>query len=107
MFRVVGDHFEFTQTGTQKNGTPIASKYTFYLNGGVFKVLQPASPEGETSIETVIQPGNRYLTTLKDGKQIEVEHLVISKDGKTMSITDKGTDAKGKPYKSVSVYDKQ
>ena len=107
VFRVVGDHFEFTETGTQKDSVAIASKYAFYLNGGVFKALQPASPEGETSIETVIEPGNRYLTTLKDGKQIEVQHLVISKDGKTMSITDKGTDAKGKPYESVSVYDKQ
>jgi len=107
VFRVVGDQFEFTETGTQIDGAAIAGKYTLYLNGGVFKALQPASAEGESSVETVIEPGDRFLTTLKNGKQIEVQHLVISKDGKTIRITDKGTDAKGKPYESVSVYNKQ
>jgi hypothetical protein len=66
-----------------------------------------AQTEGESYVETVIEPGNRFLTTLKNGKQIEVQHLVLSKDGKTMSITAKGTDAKGKPFESVEVFDKQ
>jgi hypothetical protein len=107
VFRVVGDQFEFTETGTQIDGKAIAGKYTLYLNGGVFKALQPAPAEGESSVETMFEPGNRFLTTLKNGRQIEVQHLVIGKDGKTMSITAKGTDAKGKPFESVLVYDKQ
>jgi hypothetical protein len=107
VFRMVGDQFEFTETGTQKDGKAIAGKYTFYPNGGVFKTLQPAPAEGESNVETMFEPGNRFLTTLKNGRQIEVQHMVIGKDGKTMSITAKGTDAKGKPWESVAVYDKQ
>jgi len=107
VFRVAGDHFEYTETGMQKDGKPIAEKWTFYPNGGVVKALQSAAPEGESFVETVIEPGNRYLTILKDGKQIGVSHLVISRDGKSLTITDKGTDAKGKPYESVSVYNRQ
>lgn len=107
VFRVVGDQFELTITGTQKDGAAIAEKITSPINGGVFKVLQPAPTEGESYVETMFEPGNRFLTTLKNGKQIEVQHLVLSKDGKTMSITAKGTDAKGKPFESVAVFDKQ
>ena len=68
---------------------------------------QPTFPEGESIVETVIEPGNRYASHLKNGKQIEVLHLVLGKDGKTMSITDKGTDAKGKPYESIALFDRQ
>jgi hypothetical protein len=32
---------------------------------------------------------------------------VISKDGKTMTTTTKGTDGDGKPFTSTLVYDKQ
>jgi hypothetical protein len=107
VFRVVGDQFELTDTGTQKDGAAIAGKYTSPLNGGVFKVLQPAPTEGESYIETTFGPGNRFLTQIKNGKQTQVQHLVLSKDGRTMSITIKSTDAKGRPFESVSVFDKQ
>ncbi len=105
--RMVGDRLELMTAGTQKTGAPIAGKYSFPKNGGEFKDIQTASVPGEISIETVLEPGDRFLTSLKDGKQVEVQHLVISKNGRTMKITDRGTDAKGKPYESVSVYTKQ
>jgi hypothetical protein len=107
VFRVVGDQFELTDTGTQKDGVAISGKYTSPVNGGVFKVLQAAPAEVESYVETMLEPGNRFLTQLKNGKQTQVQHLVLSKDGKTMSITTRGTDAKGKPFESVSVFDKQ
>ncbi len=105
--RMVGDRLELTTSGTQKTGARIAGKYSFPKNGGEFKDIQTAPVPGEISIETVLEPGDRFLTSLKDGKQVEVQHLVISKDGKSMKITDRGTDAKGRPYESVSVYKKQ
>lgn len=107
VFRLTGDQFELTDKSTLKDGTSSSAKETFPVNGGVFKVLQPAPAAGEMSIETMVEPGNRFLTSLKDGKQTEVRHLVISKDGKKMSITRRSTDAKGTPFESVLVYDKQ
>jgi hypothetical protein len=44
---------------------------------------------------------------MKNGKQVEVQHLVIAKDGKTMTITDRSADAQGKPYESVAFWEKQ
>jgi hypothetical protein len=107
VFRLTGDQFEITEKSTLKDGTSSSAKETFPVNGGVFKVLQPAPAAGESSIETMVEPGNRFLTSLKDGKQTAVRHLVISKDGRKMSITLKSTDAKGAPFESVLVYDKQ
>ena len=107
VFRLIGDQFELTDKSTLKDGTSSSAKETFPVNGGVFKVLQTAPAAGESNIETMLEPGNRFLTSLKDGKQISVRHLVISKDGRRMSITLKSTDAKGTPFESVLVYDKQ
>jgi hypothetical protein len=53
---------------------------------------------------------NAYTTvrTLrKGGKVVNTLRRVVSKDGKTMTVTQKGTDAEGKPVSTVQVYDKQ
>ena len=42
-----------------------------------------------------------------DGKYHVTGRTVISKDGKTMTQTVKGTNAEGKPYSAKAVYEKQ
>jgi hypothetical protein len=44
---------------------------------------------------------------IKGGKGHATSHAVISKDGKTRTLTTTGTNAEGKPLKNVAVYDKQ
>jgi hypothetical protein len=34
-------------------------------------------------------------------------HFIVTKDGKTIRGTSKGRDAKGKPYESLEVWEKQ
>lgn len=46
-------------------------------------------------------------TFKKGGKVMAVNTRVISADGKTLTITSKGTTADGKPRSDVAVYDKQ
>ena len=47
------------------------------------------------------------MTGKKDGKAVLTVNIVVAPDGKTRTVTAKGTDAKGNKYTSVSVYDKQ
>ncbi|MGH9514516.1 MAG: hypothetical protein ACRD3P_02435 [Terriglobales bacterium] len=47
------------------------------------------------------------MVSKKDGKVVLTAHVVVAADGKTRTVTTMGTDAKGKKYKSVGVYDKQ
>jgi hypothetical protein len=46
-------------------------------------------------------------TRKKAGKVVQTVTNVVSKDGKTMTITTKGTNAKGETFHDVAVYDKQ
>jgi hypothetical protein len=44
----------------------------------------------------------------KNGKQVSTVRSVVSKDGKTLTMTTKGVDASGHPNSNnVAVYDKQ
>jgi hypothetical protein len=46
-------------------------------------------------------------TYKKAVKVTSTSRRVVSRDGKTLTLTNKGTDAQGKPTSSVAVYDKQ
>ncbi len=43
----------------------------------------------------------------KAGQIVQTYSRVISKDGKTMTVTATGTNAKGQKFHSVAVYDKK
>ena len=96
---------EIAETGTRTDGSKISEKFTHPQNGGV--VTDSSTPKEQMAVATVIGPSELYETVLQNGKQVEVLHVVVSKDGKTLTVTDKGTDAKGKPFESISVFDKQ
>jgi hypothetical protein len=46
-------------------------------------------------------------TDTKDGKVAATLMRVVSEDGKTMTVTVKGTDARGQAMNNVLVFDKQ
>lgn len=56
------------------------------------------------------QTNDRTVTeerTKKGGKYHSTSRFVVSKDGKSMTATAKGTDADGKKFNTVAVWDKQ
>jgi hypothetical protein len=108
IIREVGDQWEITFTGKRVDGSSISTKATRPRQGGVVKFLTTGSEgDNEQSIDTVVEPGDWYHTSLQNGKQVEVIHGIVSKDGKTMRQITKGTDAQGKAYEAVEVYEKQ
>jgi hypothetical protein len=104
---IEGDQIEFTEEKCQTDGTPISLTNTFPKQGGILKEQQPSLTEGISFVETVTDPGNWYVTALENGKQVELIHKTVSKDGRIMRQTIKGTDPKGKPYEGLLIYDKQ
>jgi hypothetical protein len=101
------DQYECVMTGVRIDGSAISVKATIPAKGGVINVQQPVPIKGQSGIVTIVGPGDWYITFMQDGKQVEVVHSVVSKDGKTARNTAKGVDAKGKPYEALDVYDKQ
>ena len=99
------DQVEITETGSRTDGSKISVKFTHPQKGGL--ITDSSTPKGQMAVATVIGPSELYETVLQNGKQIEVYHVVVSKDGKTLTVTDKGTDDKGKPFENISIFDKQ
>ncbi|MBN1831664.1 MAG: hypothetical protein JW896_06085 [Deltaproteobacteria bacterium] len=100
------DLIEFEATGTEANGSPISFKATWPQQGGTVDILQGGNEE-TSYIETLIEPGDWYVTVLQNGKQVGVIHKTFSQDGKRMRQTYTSTDAQGNPFERLSVYDRQ
>jgi hypothetical protein len=101
VIRILGDQVEVVLKGTQTDGSPISINGTTPKQGGVSKPLQGSLTEGFIYVQTVIDAYNGFGTILMDGKQVQVRHTVISKDGKTMTVTYKGI------LEDLYIFDKQ
>ena len=99
-----GDMMQVTASGTNSDGSPISVKYVIPASGGVAKV-QEGPYEGITSKR--ISDTVRHNTYTKDGKQVSTRHLVVSKDGKTLRSTVKGTNVLGQAVSGTDVFEKQ
>ena len=102
----IGNQLELIFSCKQTDGSPISYKGTRPAQGGTVDI-QPPPPGGQSFIEVVIEPGNWCLVALRDGKQVYLDHSVVSKDGKKGISTIKGLDANGKPYEGLMIWEKQ
>jgi hypothetical protein len=96
---------KLTTTGEQADGTKINSSYTAKYDGNDYVVT--GAPWDTISIKQV--DSNTFTTVTKKtgGKYKSTGRTVISKDGKTMTTTSKGTNAEGKPFNYTMVWEKQ
>jgi hypothetical protein len=100
-----GDNIRLTITGTSATGAPISYGYTVPAAGGKGTVQE--SPIFDSVSTKRVDPDTRETMYLKAGKQVMTVRAVAAKDGKTMRVTVKGTDAQGKPVDGVALYEKQ
>jgi len=89
------------------DGSTQEFEYTSNLDGKSYPIIGPG-PYGADSIEANLTAPNTIQSTLKKGgKVVATATTVVSSDGKVLTITTKGTDASGKQFTNVSVYDRQ
>ncbi len=65
------------------------------------------NPNADMVARTRVNATTTKLVSKKDGNILSTATLVVSADGKTLTITTTGKDAKGQKIDSVAVYDKQ
>ena len=94
-----------TTTGEQAGGTAINSSYVSKYDGSESPVT--GAPYDTISIKQVNANTFSYDAKKKDGKYSVTARSVVSKDGKTMTNTIKGTNTDGKAYRATMVWDKQ
>jgi hypothetical protein len=61
----------------------------------------------QTIALTAVDPYTVEFTQRADGKITSTGKRVVSKDGKSMTIETKGTNAQGQPTSTMAVWEKQ
>jgi hypothetical protein len=94
-----------TVTGERQDGTPINSSYSIKYDGKEYPVT--GAPWDTVSMKQI--DANTFTSEVKKtgGKYHATGRTVISKDGKTMTTTTKGTNAEGQPSSGTLIYEKQ
>jgi hypothetical protein len=105
IYEAAGDNIKVTIDGVAPDGTPIHSEWTGKFDGKDYP--STGNPNEDMRSVKQIDDHTLHVVSKKGGKVVLVAHVVIAPDGKTRTVTVTGTDAKGKKYKSVAVYDKQ
>jgi len=92
-------------TGELANGDAINSSYTAKYDGKDYPVT--GAPWDTVAIKQV--DANTFTSASKKsgGTYNSTSRTEISKDGNTMTVSSKGTNAAGKPFDNILIYDKQ
>jgi hypothetical protein len=103
---VAGAGVKSTSDSVAADGTARHSEYTMVYDGKD-NPLKGNSLSGDVVAGTRIDANTLTFVYKKGGKVTVTTTNVASSDGKTYTITAKGTNAQGQPVNSVAVYDKQ
>ena len=102
---VAGEEIKATSRGVDADGTPTSGQWTVNYDGK--DRPETGSPVADTLSLKRIDPFTAEFTQKKAGKVVATGTRVISKDGKVMTITTKGTNEKGQAFNDVQVFDKR
>ena len=95
-----------TLTGKRTDGTAINASYTAKYDGSPSAVSGVGTPYDTMAIKQVDANTFTYEAQQTNGKYRSNGRTVVSKDGKTMTTTAKGTDADGKAMTLILIYEK-
>lgn len=87
------------------DGSPMKWGFTTQRDGKEVPVT--GNPAYDMATTTMASPTSGTTVYKKGGKTVMTSKAAISADGKTLTLTGTGTDAKGQPVHNVSVYTKQ
>jgi len=104
-YEVTGQQEKMIAKGIDAEGKPTLIQFTGNRDGKDYPYT--GSPSFDTISVTPVDTLTATYTNKKAGKVVVTGTRVISKDGKMMTVSAKGTDAKGQPAEGVLVFDKR
>ena len=96
---------KITRTGELADGTPANYSFTYKYDGKEYPVT--GAPFDVISVKRIDDYSWSWDVKKTGGKYHVTGRNVVSRDGKTMTQTSKGTDAEGRPMVSTIVFDRQ
>jgi hypothetical protein len=100
-----GEGIKVTVDGVSGDGTKHAYSYSANYDGMDNPVT--GNPMADTIAYKRIDDNTVEATTKKGGKPSATVKIVVDKDGKSMTVTVKGKNAKGEAFSDVVAYDRQ
>lgn len=91
--------------GVGADGEAASWNYSATYDGKAVSVV--GSPYGDSASLRRIDSHTSQITYTKNGKVTRTSKRVVSEDGKTLTISATGMNAKGEKYDNVSVFEKQ
>src|SRR6186997_3051519 len=104
-YEAAGDMIKATVDGIDGSGNPIHSEWTGKFDGKDYAVTGDATSDMRAYKK--IDSHKLKFTVKKGDETIATGRIVVAADGKSRTVTAKGTDEHGKQFKNVSAYDKQ
>ena len=105
VYEAAGDQVKVTIDGTDKDGKPIHNEWTGKFDGKDYAVT--GDPTSDMRSYKKIDANTLKFTVKKGDKTTITGRIVVAADGKSRTVTAKGTDDHGKQFKNISAYDKQ
>ena len=99
-----GQAIKATTKGIDSAGKPYLEEWIISYDG---KDRPVDSEDADSVSRRLLDPYTAEFTLKRAGKVVTVGRRAISKDLKTMTITAKGTNAKGQPIHTVEVFERQ
>jgi hypothetical protein len=105
VYEAAGDQIKVTVDGVDENGGAVHSEWTGKFDGKDYPVTGDAN--SDTRSYRMINKNILSLTGKKGGKVNLTGRIVISRSGKSRTVTTTSTSPEGKRITNVAVYDKQ
>src|SRR5881396_4220330 len=105
VYEAAGDQVKVTIDGTDKDGKPTHNEWTGKFDGKDYAVT--GDPKSDMRSYKKIDAQTLKFTVKKGDKTTATGRIVVAADGKSRTVTAKGTDEHGKQFKNVAAYDKQ
>jgi hypothetical protein len=96
---------KLTTDGVSAEGTPMHAEYVSKFDGK--EVPWEGNPNADTAAPKKIDDNSYENTWKKAGKVTIVAKVAVSKDGKTLTVSQTGTDSKGQAVSHTEVYERQ
>ena len=105
VYEAAGAGIKVTVDTVPADGPAIHYSYTANFDGKDVPVV--GNPNADMAARTRVNATTTKLVNKKGGNILSTVTIVTSTDGRTLTITNAGKDAKGQNIDSVAVYDKQ
>ena len=105
VYEAAGDNVKVTIDGIDSDGKPTHNEWTGKLDGKDYPVT--GDPTSDTRSVKKIDDHTATFTVKKAGKTTMTGRIVVAADGKSRTVTTRGTNPEGKKVSGTAVYDKQ